>query len=78
MPITDKEVFDRHVLGEYSDIAAVNLLSSVTKGFQMLNELLEDFKTSSGGSGASGLDMMDGFGMGGRFGGGMPDDEDLM
>lgn len=56
----------------------MNLLSSVTKGFQMLNELLEDFKTSSGGTGGSGYDMMDGLGMGSRFGGGMPDDEDLM
>ena len=45
----------------------------------MLNDLLEDFKTSTGGMGQD-LNVMDGIGFGGnmRFGGGMQEDDELI
>lgn len=48
MPITQRETFNKHAFSEYSDIAAVNLMASVTKGFELMNELLEDFKIYQG------------------------------
>ena len=36
LPITSKETYEKHAFTEYSDIAAINLLASVTKGFEML------------------------------------------
>ncbi len=48
------------MFGEYSDIAAVNLLASVTKGFELMNDLLENFKLYSGKDFGGGMnDMMD-------------------
>ena len=44
LPITSKETYEHHAFSEYSDIATINLLASVTKGFEMLSELKEDFK----------------------------------
>ena len=48
LPITKRESFNANVFEEYSDIAAVNLMASVTKGFEMMNELLEDYKLFAG------------------------------
>jgi hypothetical protein len=48
LPITPRESFDKNAFGEYSDIAAVNLMASVTKGFELMNDLLEDFKVYLG------------------------------
>lgn len=44
LPITTRDSFNDNAFNEYSDIAAVNLLASVTKGFELLNELLDNFK----------------------------------
>ena len=46
LPITERENFEKHAFQDYSDIASVNLLASVTKGFEQINELLEDFKVA--------------------------------
>jgi len=43
LPIATKEQFDSSAFYEYSDIAAINLMASVTKGFEMINELVDDF-----------------------------------
>lgn len=37
----------------------MNLLASVTKGFELLNDLLENFKLYTGKEGGIGADMMD-------------------
>jgi hypothetical protein len=44
LPITSRDNFEKNTFTEYSDIAAVNLMASVTKGFELMNQLLEDFK----------------------------------
>ncbi len=44
VPIATKDQFDKAAFNEYSDIANINLLSNVTKGMEMLNELMDDFK----------------------------------
>ncbi len=46
LPITSQQDFDKQALGEYADLSAVNMLASVTKGFEMINELIDDFKTA--------------------------------
>lgn len=81
LPITTRDSFNEHIFSDYSDIAAVNLLTSVTKGFELLNDLLETYKGYQGRDGSSlfqSMEMMDGnFGMGGgRYGSGM--DEEAM
>jgi len=45
LPISSKESFDKNAFYEYSDIAAINLMASVTKGFEMINELVDDFSS---------------------------------
>eukprot|EP00347_Sterkiella_histriomuscorum_P008516 403344803 len=80
LPITTRESFNGNAFNEYSDIAAVNLLASVTKGFELLNELLDNFKLYQGRDGYNMSEMMDGnFGLGGRGSGGNPmmDEEGL-
>jgi len=70
LPITTRENFDKNAFSEYSDIAAVNLLASVTKGFELLNGLLENYRLYDGNRGNMMSEMMDG-----TFGRGMLDDE---
>jgi hypothetical protein len=72
LPITSKETYEHHAFSEYSDIATINLLASVTKGFEMLSELKDDFKLlqskgnseygigdNGGGMGFGGMDGVD-------------------
>lgn len=48
LPITSRETYEKYAFGEYSDIATVNMLASITKGFELLNELFTDYKISHG------------------------------
>ncbi|CDW77794.1 cop9 signalosome complex [Stylonychia lemnae] len=60
LPITTRENYDKNAFSEYSDIAAVNLLASVTKGFELLNGLLENYKIYDGNRGQYMQEIMDG------------------
>ena len=71
LPITSRETYEKHAFGEYSDIATVNLLASITKGFELLNELFSDYKISYGKEFADEADEMMMFVRGGH-------DEDMM
>lgn len=43
-PIVAQSEYDRETFGIYSDVAATNLLASVTKSCGALQSLIEDFK----------------------------------
>ena len=66
LPIADRSTFEENVFNDYGDVAAVNMLASLTKASEMLNGLAEDFKVYSlGNSGISlesgiDIDAMDG------------------
>lgn len=48
LPITSRETYEKYAFGEYSDIATINLLASITKGFELLKELFSDYKLTFG------------------------------
>jgi hypothetical protein len=75
LPITERETYEKHAFTEYSDIASVNLLASITKGFELINELFDDYKTIHG---KEGYGMMDPDDVMMHGGGGRYWDEDLI
>ena len=42
-PITTTETYDSQFFGEYSDAAALNMLTVVTKSCQQIQQLIDDF-----------------------------------
>ena len=80
-PITTTQAYDAQFFGEYSDGAAMNMLTSVTQSCQLIQSLIDDFKVLDASKQSANMmdsDRMDmgggmgGFGMGGmmRMGGG--------
>jgi len=59
LPISLKSTYDKEVFTDYSDIAAINNLAAVTKGFELLNGLIDDFKVIRRADKASGRDGID-------------------
>ena len=67
-PITTTQSYDAQFFGEYSDAAALNMLTCVTQSCQQIQTLIDDFKVLDA-SKSSSSGMMDGESM--SLGGGM-------
>ena len=71
VPINQKGEFDMATLSEYSDIATANLMSTMTKGLDMISEMTESLKFNQmgnennrgGGRSGAGINLTDMLGM---------------
>jgi hypothetical protein len=50
VPINQKGVFDQANITDYSDISTANMLATMTKGLQLINEMTESLKHNQMGN----------------------------